>query len=352
MPAYKDEKAGKWYCKFYYTDWTGKKRQKLKRGFDRQRDAKDWERIFLEQYATTPDIAFRSLYDKYVRFKENRVKRTTLDNQKCAIELHILPFFGDMLVSEITPADVAEWQNQLLSEHYSAAHTRQINAYLRMLFRYAINYLGLQKSPVIGQICKPTVKQINYWTPEEYKLFSDNLKDNIELYTAFEMLFYTGMRKGELLALTLKDIDFEKKTIRINKTLAYISGEYVAQSPKTVKSNRIIEAPDFLLEEIKAYIAKLYCPESKQRLFMRSRVWLGQAITYNCERLNMKRIRVHDLRHSHASLLINLGANPLMIAERLGHEDVKVTMNTYGHLFQSHQKDIIDKLDAVKNSII
>lgn len=115
MPAYKDEKTGKWYCKFYYTDWTGKKRQKLKRGFDRQRDAKDWERIFLEQYATTPDIAFRSLYDKYVRFKENRVKRTTLDNQKCAIELHILPFFGDMLVSEITPADVAEWQNQLLS---------------------------------------------------------------------------------------------------------------------------------------------------------------------------------------------------------------------------------------------
>ena len=352
MPAYKDEKTGKWYCKFYYTDWTGKKRQKLKRGFDLLRDAKEWERLFLDQFATNPDITFQTLYDKYMRFKENRVKRTTLENQRCAINLHILPFFKDMIVAEITPADVAEWQNELLGQNFSASHTRQINAYLRMMFKYAVDYLGLIKSPVIAQICKPQPRNIDYWTPEEYKIFSDDIKDNIELFTAFEILFYTGMRKGELLALTLEDIDFNKRTIRINKTLAYISGEYVTQPPKTPKSNRTIEAPCFLLDEIRAYISKLYHPTPQQRLFMRSRVWLGQAITYTCDRLDLKRIRVHDLRHSHASLLINLGANPLMIAERLGHEDVKVTMNTYGHLFQSHQKEIIDKLNTIKNSII
>lgn len=348
MPSYKDENSGTWYCKFYYTDWTGKKRQKLKRGFKLQRDAKEWELLFLEQFAKNPDITFSTLYDKYKRFKENRVRPSTLENQCNAIELHILPYFRKKIVSEITPADIVEWQNQLLGKGFSASHTRQINAYLRMLFKYAVNYLGLQKSPVIVQICKPQKGNIDFWTPEEYKRFSDSIKDNIELYTAFEILFYTGMRKGELLALTLNDIDFNEKTISINKTLAYVNGEYVLQPPKTQKSNRVIEVPQFLLDEIHGYTSRLYGLNPEHRIFNRSRVWLGEAITRTCMKINLKTIRVHDLRHSHASVLINLGANPLMIAERLGHEDVKVTMNTYSHLFKSHQKEIIEKLENIK----
>lgn len=348
MPCYKDEKTSTWYCKFYYTNWQGEKKQKLKRGFKLQREAKDWERSFLEQFSSGSDITFESLYQKYVRFKENRVRASTLENQCNAIELHILPYFGKMIVSEIAPIVVAEWQNQLLAEHFSASHTRQINAYLRMLFKYAVDYLGLSKNPVKAQICKATKGKIDFWTPEEYKAFSESIRHNIELYTAFEILFYTGMRKGELLALTLQDIDFHAKTIAITKTLAYVNGEYVMQSPKTIKSNRVIDVPQFLLDEIKAYTEKVYKLDPEQRLFPRSRVWLGQAITYTCDKIDLKPIRVHDLRHSHASLLINLGANPLMIAERLGHEDVKVTMNTYAHLFQSHQKEIMEKLEKVK----
>lgn len=350
MPTYKDMKAGTWYCKFYYTDWSGQKHQKLKRGFSRQKDAKDYERKFLEQFSKDPDISFESLYHKYRAFKENRVRPTTFETQCRAIELHILPFFRGLNVSAIRPADVAEWQNQLLKEQYSASFTRQINAYLRMIFKYAVDFLGLRSNPVKTQICKPENGNIDFWTPEEYARFSEQLRDNIELYTAFEILFYTGMRKGELLALTLTDINFTDETITINKTLAYVGGEYVFQPPKTQKSNRTIEAPKFLLNEIRDYIGHIYAPYPEQRLFNRSRVWLGQAITYVCGRIGLKPIRVHDLRHTHASLLINLGANPLMIAERLGHEDVKETMNTYGHLFESHQKEIIEKLE--RNKII
>lgn len=348
MPAYKDNKTNTWYCKFYYMNWQGEKKQKLKRGFKLQRDAKEWERSFLEQFATNPDITFNTLYQKYKRFKENRVRPSTLESQCNAIELHILPYFNNLIVSDITPADVLEWQNKLLEKHFSASHTRQINAYLRMLFKYAVDYLGLAKSPVMAQICKPAKGNIDFWTPEEYKAFSDSIKDNLEAYTAFEILFYTGMRKGELLALTLNDIDFHAGTISINKTLAYVSGKYVVQPPKTSKSNRIVEAPAFLLDEIREYTSKVYKLDPEQRLFSRSRVWLGQIITYTCDKIGLKPIRVHDLRHSHASILINLGANPLMIAERLGHEDVKVTMNTYSHLFQSHQKEIIEKLEKIK----
>lgn len=217
-----------------------------------------------------------------------------------------------------------------------------------MLFKYAVDYLRLPRSPVIAQICKPQKGNIDFWTPEEYRKFSDHIKDNIELYTAFEILFYTGMRKGELLALTMNDIDFQAKKIRINKTLAYVHGEYIMQPPKTEQSNRVIDVPEFLLAEIRNYTDKIYHLDPDQRIFPRSRVWLGQAITRICPAIDLKIIRVHDLRHSHASVLINLGANPLMIAERLGHKDVKVTMNIYAHLFQSHQEEIIQKLEKLK----
>lgn len=165
MPTYKDERTGTWYCKFYYTDWNGQKRQKLKRGFQLQREAKDFERKFLEQLAKNPDITFESLYHKYRDFKKNRVRATTLETQCNAIELHILPFFRDLVVSAITPADVAEWQNELLKKGFTASHSRQINAYLKMLFKYAVDYLGLRESPVKSQICKPERGNINFWTP-------------------------------------------------------------------------------------------------------------------------------------------------------------------------------------------
>lgn len=348
MGVYKDNVRGTYFVKTYYTDWTGKKKQKLKRGFKLQRDAKDWERNFLDQFATNPDITFQALYEKYKRFKENRIKATTFENQCAAIDLHILPHFKDRIISDITPADIIEWQNSILEKDFAASYSRQLNAYLRAIFKYAVDYLGLSRNPVKSTICKPEQVKMDFWTPEEYKTFSDGIKSNIELYTAFEILYYTGMRKGELLALTLQDVDFDQKTITINKTLVYVGGSYQTQTPKTKRSNRVVDVPEFLLDEIRDYISHLYKLDLEQRLFMRHLSWLGCAINRNCGKLGLKVIRVHDLRHSHASVLINLGANPLMIADRLGHENVQMTLNTYSHLFESHQKEIIEKLEKIK----
>ena len=349
MPCYKDDVRGTYFVKFYYTNWQGEKKQKLKRGFKLQRDAKEWERNFLDQFATNPDITFQALYEKYKRFKENRIKATTFENQRAAIDLHILPHFKDRIISDITPTDIIEWQNDILKKDFAASYTRRLNALLRAVFKYAVDYLGLSKNPVRATICKPERSKIDFWTPEEYKTFSDGIKSNIELYTALEILYYTGMRKGELLALTLQDVDFGQKTIVINKTLVYVNGSYQTQTPKTKCSNRVIDVPEFLLDEIREYISHFYKPDPEQRLFCRSLKWLGRAIKTNCDRLGVKVIRVHDLRHSHASLLINLGANPLMIADRLGHENVQMTLNTYSHLFESHQKEIIEKLENLKS---
>ena len=149
MPTYKDEKTGSWYCKFYYTDWTGKKKQKLKRGFKLQRDAKDWERLFLEEFANAPDITFRTLCQKYKNFKENRVRPSTLQSQLNTIELHMLPYFDRKVIAEITPADVVDWQNHLLKKGFTAAYTRQINATLGMLLNLRLIIWDLPQS---GQI--------------------------------------------------------------------------------------------------------------------------------------------------------------------------------------------------------
>lgn len=348
MPTYKDEKTGKYYCKFYYVNWQGERKQKLKRGFDRQRDAKEWERVFLEQFARNPDISFESLYEKFKCFKENRVKKTTFSTQCFNIETHILPFFKGRIVSDIQTTDIIEWQNHILDQKFSATYSRIINSSLKMLFNYAVKYLGLTKAPVIDQICKPKKRAVTIWTPEEYRVFAEAIKDKIEAYTFFEILFYTGMRKGELLALTLEDIDFKAKTISINKTLACSEGKYFAHSPKTPRSNRVIDVPQFLLDEISTYISHLYKPEPTQRLFQRAFTWPFHVLNSTCDKIGLKPIRIHDFRHSHASLLINLGANPLMIAGRLGHEDITMTMNIYAHLFQSHQKEILQKLENIK----
>lgn len=292
MPVYKDESKGTWYCKFYYVDWTGTRRQKMKRGFRLQRDAKDYERTFLEQFAKSPDISFKGMYNKFCSFKNGRIRNTTLQRLCYRIERNILPFFENMTLSQITPEDVARWQSVILEKGYSPTHCRQL--------------------------------------------------------TAFDILYFTGIRKGELLALTLGDIDFDHCTISITKTLKHTKNGIVINPPKTEKSERTIDIPSFLTDEIKLYTSKIYGMQKEDRLFNRAENWIHLAIKSNYEKAGVKRIRAHDIRHSHASLLIDLGANPLMIAERLGHEDIKMTMNVYAHLFESHKHDIMDKLENVK----
>ena len=105
MPAYYDESTKTWFCKFYYTDYTGAKKQKKKRGFKLQREAKEWERAFLERLQGTPNMTFQALYDLYIEDKSHRIRQSTLDNTKCVFNTHILPYFKNKPINSITPTD-------------------------------------------------------------------------------------------------------------------------------------------------------------------------------------------------------------------------------------------------------
>ena len=348
MPVYKDEAKGTWYCKFYYTDWQGQRRQKLKRGFKLQREAKEWERLYLEQYARNPDITFESLYMKYKAFITPRIRASTAQSRFYMLDHHVLPFFRERIVSDIAPADIAAWQTDILSKGLSSSYVHSANTYLKAIFTYAVDYLGLQKNPCTRLIGSTKGKKINFWTPEEYARFADAVSDNPEYFMIFEILYYTGMRVGELLALTLNDIDFKNNQIRINKTFYRLTGEDSINPPKTETSNRIIDIPEFLTDEIRDYVSKLYKPDPEARLFHKQLQYIRAVLRDRTKKAGLKEIRVHDLRHSHASTLIHLGANPVLVAERLGHESPSITMNTYAHLFPKAQSDIVRKIQKVK----
>lgn len=155
---------------------------------------------------------------------------------------------------------------------------------------------------------------------------------------------------GELLALTPADFDFEAKTVTISKSYSRLNGQDLIQSPKTAKSKRTVSIPDFLIDIVQAHIKALYKPKKNDRLFPVTKYYLNHEMNRGCKLSGVKKIRVHDLRHSHASLLIELGFSPLMIKERLGHEKIETTLQTYSHLYPNKQNELADKLQAFATS--
>ena len=157
------------------------------------------------------------------------------------------------------------------------------------------------------------------------------------------------MTKAELLALTYNDIDLEKRTISVNKSYQRIEGRDIITPPKTPKSKRIITIPSFLTEELKGYISHLYGIMADERMFRFTKSYMEHEIIRGIKASGVKRIRLHDIRHSHASLLVEMGFTPLAIAERLGHEKIETTLNTYSHLYPNKQGELADKLE-IENS--
>lgn len=352
MPAYKDEKTGKWFAKFYYTNWQGIKKQKWKRGFATKKEALGFERDFLEKQSANPDMTFQNLYEIYMEDMAARLKQSTLLTKKAVLQTHILPFFGSKPINEIKASDVRRWQAKLMSSpnNYSQTYLKKINTELNSIINYAKRFYDLNTNPCgkAGTIGKAKAEEMDYWTYDEYIAFREGVKDKSLSYICFEVLYWTGMREGELLALSPADIDLDNKTISINRTYQRIEGKDVFTSPKTRKSKRKIPIPDFLCQELSDYIQSRYRLDADERLFPVTKSYLSHEMIRGCKNTGVKKIRIHDIRHSHASLLINQGCDALMLADRLGHEKVSTTLNTYSHLFPHKQQELVHSLESLQ----
>ena len=355
MPVFKDEKRGTWYVMAWYRDWTGERKQKCKRGFPTKREAQDWERSFQMQTAADMDMTFEAFVELYTKDVKPWLKENTWLTKENIIQKKILPYFGKRKISEITTKDVIAWQNELLAyrdeqrKPYSQTYLKTLHNQLSAIFNHAVRFYELRSNPAAkaGNMGTEERKEMLFWTKAEYQRFAEAMMDKPLSFYAFEMLYWCGIREGELLALTPADFDFEKHTVTINKSYQRLNKQDVITTPKTPKSNRVIQMPQFLCDEIQDYLKQLYGVELDSRMFPINKSYLHREMDCGCKQNGVKRIRIHDLRHSHISLLIDMGFTALAFAERVGHESIDITYR-YAHLFPTRQVEMADKLDLLK----
>jgi len=355
MGAYKD-KNGTWYAQFRFTNWKGEPDRKTKRGFATKREALDWERDFLTQSSGNLEMTFEAFYELYKKNMKERIKLSTWNMKESVIEGKILPYFKRKRMCDIKPRDVVEWQNTLIKtgnengEPYSPVYLKTIHNQLSAIFNHAVKFYDLPSNPArkAGNMGKEKSREMLFWTQSEYKAFSEAIMDKPISFYAFEVLYWGGLRLGEMLALTKKDIDFKRGIIRITKSFQRIKGEDLITDPKTPNSVRNVQMPDFLAEELKDYIGSLYGVDDGDRIFPITKSYLHHEMKRCCEASGVKKIRIHDLRHSHVSLLIDMGFSAVAIANRVGHESIDITYR-YAHLFPTRQNDMADKLNMMRS---
>lgn len=250
-------------------------------------------------------------------------------------------------MNEITASDIRKWQSELIKQGYAPTYLKTISNQLAALFNYAVRYYDLPNNPCrkAGSMGKGKADEMNFWTKEEFDKFIDAIMNKQQSYMAFMTLFWTGIRIGELLALNVADVDFEKRTISIMKSYQRMGGRDVITEPKTPKSKRVIAIPQFLAVDLQDYVNSMYGVQGEDRLFPITKYYLEHEMQRGIKESGVKHIRIHDLRHSHASLLVEMGFSPLEIANRLGHEKIETTLNTYSHLYPDKQEQLADRLD-------
>lgn len=345
MPTYKDKTTNTWYVRFYYTDWTGQRKQKTKRGFKTQRDAKAYERDFLKEPPRNTNYNLQQIYDIYIEDVSEKLKFGTIDLKINIFKNHILPYFKNTKIDDISPSSIRMWQNEILKKKLSDTYMRSINNQMSSLMNYAVKYYGLKSNPchIAGTIGKKQANEMNFWTLDEYSKFRSSI-NSMGYKCAFDLLYWGGIRKGELMALTPADV--LEDAILINKTASYKNKELFVTEPKTDKSKRVVTLPEFCMEELNDYINKLYGIKDDDRIFdLNSNGVLNKYLKRYAEKAGVKKIRIHDLRHSHASLCVDMGMNILLISERLGHENIETTLKTYSHLYPDKQKMVASELN-------
>ena len=358
----------KWLVKFSYEDpATGKTQIEYKRGFLTKREAKQYEEDFIEGLKQ-PDVqdvqqkpryrpTVEEIYMEYLlSHKREDMKESSRSTKESIFNEHIFPYFGhDTPIDTITADMIAEWQAKKKSEVqpngklFSKSYLRTMQSQFNSIINYAHNKGYIDKNPLVDiKNMGEKGKRMEFWTTEEYEQFALAAMKYPYYYYAYEVLYWCGLRKGEMLALTPADIDWTNQSISVNKTYSRVKGKDIITQPKTKDSTRVVIMPDFLAEELKEYLAMIYELKDNERMFP----ILGSSLNrmfYNISKeANLKHIPLHGLRHSHVSLLIKMKCDIFEVSKRIGHKSVLITQDTYGHLFDEVQKSIASNLNNMR----
>lgn len=303
-----------------------------------------------------------NMYNSYIDYLSvNRLKETTILNIKRKITNHILPILGKKDIYNINELDILEWQKYVITLGYSTSFEKNIQSIMLGFFNYLEKFYNVKNVvKIVGNFKSYNVeekKELNVWSIKEYKKFIKSVDDKV-YHALFNILFMTGIRKGEALALKFSDIDNKFKYIKINYTLTkeYINGERKRTKPKSKNSIRKIRI-DWKLRIELYFLRKYYI---KKYNYFNNNFYIFGGITpiatttldrkknYYCDLAKVKKIRIHDFRHSHATILYHKNIKIKSIQERLGHADISTTLNTYVHTDIKDEKKVLRTLSILR----
>lgn len=344
MPVYKYEnkKGVKWYYSFKYQE-----KRYLKRGFNTKKEAtlaESEKRIELEKFGQLEKkMKLDAFCEVYLLDLKNKESVATHKKATTIIKKYILPKMKNKYLDEYKSRDISEWQNKILSLNLSGTYTHVIDARMRAIFNHAIKFNTLHKSPCAGlkTIGKQNreIKEHSVWTIDDWKKIKDF--GSIELEAFMSVLFFTGMRVGEVMGLMWTDVDFDEKKISMNKQRMRTGEITKTKTGSTIE----FHVNDKLIETLKKYKNSLL--EKSVFLFNMNRDSYRRKMKVLEEKYDLPHIRIHDMRHSHATLLINNDVNIHVIAERLGHSSTKTTERVYAHLYEENKKQVVDLLESL-----
>lgn len=375
MPIYKMEgkKDGrqKYRVRINYSDVSGASRQ-LDRVAYGVEAAKDLERRLLAELSVNlPDsaITLRRLHEEYKQSRKKSVRETTAKKSETIIDTHVTPYLGEKKLDELTTPVLQRWKNEIDEKDLSLTTKQNIYAEFRALLNFGVRMGYLSANPLlkVGNFkdALHVPRQIDYYTTDEFQKFiraaevsakEAEKKGNLRewhYYVFFAIAFYTGMRKGEIHGLQWDDID--KGYITVRRSVAQkLDGPDRVTPPKNNSSIRTLQLPAPLIKILNEH--KKRC-EKTEGFTNQSRICgLSSALRDTtvekknkdyAEKAGIKKIRIHDFRHSHASLLANEGINIQEIARRLGHSNIEITWNRYSHLYPREEERAIQILNKI-----
>ncbi|WP_017470668.1 tyrosine-type recombinase/integrase [Amphibacillus jilinensis] len=347
MTVYKDKKRGTYYYSAIVDLPNGERKRYMKRGFKTKKEAKNAEIEFLYNFEVEDEenLSFGQIADMYLSWYKKRRKASSYTKIESIVRVHLMPRFEHKKIKDIIKRDIVRFHDHLL-DHLSVVSAKKVHTVLSAVLNYAISleYLRVNVAREVGNIDIKVSKNIDFWTIDEFKEFIA-VVDDLMFQTFFMVLFYGGLRKGEALALTWNDIDFDNNIIDINKTVYH--GRIT--SPKNESSVRKIKMPQHtmnLLGELKlqSKIKMDYVVFGTFKDHI-AHTTIDRYFHQYIEQVEVKRIRIHDFRHSHASYLISLGNDIQIVSKRLGHANTSTTYDIYSHLYPNAEDDAIAQME-------
>lgn len=350
---------------------TGKQRRTTRRGFRTMAEAKTaLSRLELEVMenglptSKRKIMTFEEVYKLWFEQHKATVKESSAYIHNTIIKVQVLPYFGTLRVDKIGTAYCQKQVNRIFKtlKNYNSAINliRRIFDYAKVMKQIKTNPMNDVIIPKKRKTLDDTDKPVNFYTKEQLRTFLETLKEHApyQMYVAFRVMAFTGMRKGELAALKWSDVDFENGTISINKTVAFNNaGKFHIQTPKTRKSIRTISIDDTTLNALKTWKNEL-----RKELFKQGQnIDKGDGFIFHTQKgnfiikyidkflpsflkkYNLPPIKPHGFRHTHASLLFESGASIKEVQDRLGHENIKTTMDIYTHVTKSAREKTAEK---------